>query len=186
MDIMKSLKITLIVLIFSLRFTSWGSIDFHVDDPTGNLEGDVTRGFVDITKVEIERNSIFTTIEIQVRDSFPEPATLLGMGMQFVCLFKTSGTDLYPKAIAELSERGWSASLLQQTTTTSSKSVSLDFFIQPNRVTLQIPNTLISTAEELQVSSSTANKPKWKPVTWNPVIILILNQNETVKESASY
>lgn len=183
---MKGFRTTLYILLFSLRFTSWGSIDFHVDDPAGNLDGDGKRGFVDIIKVDIKHNATFTTIEIEVRESFPEPATLLGMGMQFVCLFKTSGTDSYTKTVAELSERGWSASMLQQTTTTSRKSVPLDFFLQPNRVTLQIPNTLISTAEELVVSSSTANKPKWKPITSNPAIILVLKQNETAKESASY
>ena len=146
--------------------------DIQIEDPAGNLTGDSKRGYVDITEVHILQETASLTVEIKVRDSFPEPSILLGTGMQFVFRFLGADEEApeFMECQMELNDRGWSI----QRSGDNTESLPVDFRVSSDEVAVIFPYAILREASRLEIVADTANRPKWRPLTANPAIMVEL------------
>lgn len=165
------------------------AVEFKVDDPVGNLIGDSRRGFVDIAQIRVQQSTTETVIEISVNKPFPDPSTLLGMGMQFIFTFHGAETDeagvLLESKVA-LTEKGWSATHRSIDKALNNDSLSIDFNITPTCFSIHFPASIIGNAETVEIISDTANKPKWRPATSNPPVVIVLSQPQDQSQTLSH
>jgi hypothetical protein len=175
-------------LIFNLAAASQAA-GFSVDDPAGNLIGDSRRGYVDITQIRVQQSDTQTVIKISVSEPFPDPSTLLGMGMEFIFTFRSSDADesaVVLESRVELYDKGWIATHKRSDENPAGDSLPIDFSVTPTGFTINFPNSFIGNAETVEIVSDTANKPKWKPVTSNPPVAILLSHSQDQSQTASH
>ena len=169
---------TLLLFVVSL------SADIRIADLAGNLTGDTKRGYVDITEIIIRQKTASLIVEITVDQPFPDASLLLGTGMEFGLRFLDADkeTSTIFNCNLELNDQGWT--IIRPGGDT--EPLSIDFSVNPTAVALEIPSLMLGDSNRLEIVADTANRPKWRPVTANPTIIVELPPPPLRPETASH
>jgi hypothetical protein len=150
----------------------------RIEDPEGNLEGDANRTFLDLITVEAEVTTEDIVLTLHLAGEFPDPRSLPGMGMlwKFLPHCEEEAIDHEDRSsvAVRLDVAGWRADW-------NPKAIDAGMLLQHplslgveyrNRFTLTIPRVAWPEVRCLTILASTAEFPKWKPVTRHPPITL--------------
>ena len=149
-----------------------------IEDSANNLEGDPNRTYLDIKRVQMEIDTEWVTLRIEVLGSFPDPEWMLGMGYRFDIQFlennpkeKTDPQQTIRKiSIASGNGKSWDIEYFTPSEKDNSNEYELRLNTGPNELTVIFPTALLQNNEIVSVSTTTEDYPKWTPITRNPSI----------------
>jgi len=150
-------------------------------DPTGNLVGDASRTFLDIKKVVCTTEGTEIHILVSVDGVFPLPETMLGMGFRFEIDFLRAPLPEKPDPMIHLAQlrlqydaNDWHYNLYSDANSDEAMNVDLRLETSDQSFTIVLPFHVIETASLIQITATTADFPKWTPVTEHPKVSLSL------------
>jgi len=157
--------------LFSVITLSVVSLGYTVADSTTvrdaakNLDGDNSRGFLDIVEIDLSRSSEHLIITLEVRDPFPIRSQLLGLQVDYSFHFLNDTNSNELEIVAGLSEKGWGLQISPK-----SPLDNIPYSVTPQTLQIKVPNETASIFTSVNIQTTTENTPKWRPITGNPPV----------------
>lgn len=155
-------------------------------DPAGNLMGDASRSYLDLTELRLVSEASGRRLELYLAGPFPRADFMLGMGFRFDIAFletrksNVNGAPSPHLLQVRMGQDHWTWSLSSKLQLAS--QLESEIRIEANTRTLQIflPEALFTGMELLKVSATTEEFPKWTPLTTHPSVTLPLGTDDPV------
>ena len=155
---------------------------FTTEDPSGNLQGDPSRTYLDIVQSNIEKSETHWNILIKTEKPLPRKTYFLGLGVRYEVRFLVS---LEQPAVVTFflhyNEDGWNTDVDFDNQSYPDLQVSQSFDLTHFSNTIKLSIPAFSDSPDIsfvQITSSTAPWPKWKPITSHPVLTISVESNK--------
>ena len=158
-------------------------------DSKANLDGDNNRDYLDIREVTLNYHDDTATINVRVSGAFPNAELLLGTGIRFDIGLYTSPVQPQQKSENQsrlqvsYTNKGWSYLYFPTVSAEPGQSTDIEMSFQAtaSAFSLSFPSRILDVVNTVEVSSTSADYPKWKPITGNPPVIITLDQTPSAK-----
>ena len=169
---MRSFRIALLLLLSNIQLK--GQTGSQITDAAGNLQGDLQRAWLDIIHVKTSPKEDEFELSLKTLGAFPAPSQLLGKGGAFVIRFGSNDQGENKRTLmvtVTLNASGWSV---------DSEQVEMDILLSSfkNKLTLKWRSTDLTPYDWVEFYSTTEKFPKWRPVTFHPILKLSLKASD--------